>query len=155
VSGPDLLKKIASSGAKGTIVNAWASWCGPCRREFPMLIALQDNLNPKGIDIVFVSVDEADGEAIALEFAQERGLSPPILVAERPLGPFKQALHPKWPGMLPATFLFDGEGNLRYFWGGPVYEKELLPILEGFLAGDPIDGQANFGLSRGKDFRNE
>lgn len=120
-----------------------------------MLVALQDNLSSKGIDIVFVSVDEADGEPIALEFAKEHGVSPPIFVAERPLGPFKLALNPQWPGMLPATFLFDGDGKLRYFWGGPVYEKELLPIVEGFLAGEPIDGEANFGLSPGKDFRHE
>lgn len=155
ISGPNLLKKIAASGAKGTIVNAWASWCGPCRREFPMLVALQDNLSSKGIQIIFVSVDEADGEPVALEFAKERGVSAPILVAERPLGPFKEALNPKWPGMLPATFLFDSTGKLRYFWGGPVYENELLPIIEGFLSGESIDGEANFGLSPGKDFRHE
>lgn len=120
-----------------------------------MFVSLEDNLSSKGIEILFVSVDEADGEPVALEFAKERGVSPPILVAERPLGPFKQALHPKWPGMLPATFLFDSAGKLRYFWGGPVYENELLPIVEGFLAGEAIDGEANFGLSPGKDFRHE
>ncbi len=120
-----------------------------------MLVALQDNLHGRGIDVVFVSVDEEEGERDALNFASERGVEPPILVAQRPLGPFKQALNPKWPGMLPATFLFDGKGKLRYFWGGPVYENELLPIVEGFLAGKDIDGQANFGLSPGKDFRHQ
>jgi peroxiredoxin len=120
-----------------------------------MLMALRDNLAPQGIDIVFVSVDEPDSEQTVLDFATERGLGPPILVAERPLGEFKAALNPSWPGMLPATFLFDATGKLRYFWGGPVYEQELLPIVEGFLAGKPIDGQSRFGLSPGKDYRHD
>jgi peroxiredoxin len=120
-----------------------------------MLVALRDNLRAQGMEVVFVSVDEPDAHGAAVEFATTNGLAPPILVAERPLGPFKQALNPKWPGMLPATFLFDETGKLRYFWGGPVYEQELLPIVEGFLAGKSIDGSANFGLVPGKDFRHE
>lgn len=120
-----------------------------------MLVAMRDNLAPQGIDVVFVSVDEPNSEQAAYDFATERGLSAPIWIAQRPLGEFKAALNPSWPGMLPATFLFDATGKLRYFWGGPVYEQELLPVIEGFLAGKPIDGQSRFGLSPGKDFRQE
>lgn len=155
VSGAELVKMTADSGKKGTVVNAWASWCGPCRREFPMLVSLRDNLRAQGMDVTFVSVDEPDSHGAAIEFATTNGLEPPILVAERPLGQFKREVNPKWPGMLPATFLFDDTGKLRYFWGGPVYEQELLPIVERFLAGEHIDGAANFGLTPGKDFRHQ
>jgi peroxiredoxin len=120
-----------------------------------MLMSLRENLASQGVEVVFVSVDEADGEEAAVAFATENGLKLPILVAERPLGPFKTALNPKWPGMLPASFLFDGTGKLRYFWGGEVYEQELLPLVERFLAGENIDGEANFGLIPGRDFRQE
>jgi thiol-disulfide isomerase/thioredoxin len=67
LGGTALVKKVADSGKKGTIVNAWASWCGPCRREFPMLVALRDNLRAQGMEVVFVSVDEpeAHGAAVA------------------------------------------------------------------------------------------
>jgi hypothetical protein len=51
--------------------------------------------------------------------------------------------------MLPATFLYDAAGKLRYFWGGPAYEHEILPVIEGFLAGKTIDGEATFGLAPG------
>ena len=52
--------------------------------------------------------------------------------------------------MLPATFLYDARGKLRYYWGGPAYEHEILPIIEGLLRGDAIDGEASFGLAPGR-----
>lgn len=132
------------------IVNAWASWCGPCRREMPMLLALQTNLAPKGIGVYFVSVDEPSSRPAAVAFLQEHGGTLPSYVAERPLGPFKAALNPNWPGMLPANFLFDASGKLRYFWGGEVFEDELVKVVDEFLAGTLVDGEARFGLIPGK-----
>jgi thiol-disulfide isomerase/thioredoxin len=149
----ELLTHMRTTGNRATLINAWASWCGPCRREMPMLIGLTTNLAAQGVQVLFVSVDEQDSEQAALAFLRDQGGEPPVYVAERPLSGFKQALNPRWKGMLPATFLFDAEGNLRYFWGGPVYENELLPIVDGFLAGKKIDGEATFGLAPGQDSR--
>lgn len=153
VSAEDILAQIRASGARATLVNVWASWCGPCRSEFPMLVGLTDNLKQNQVDVLFVSVDEDESLAAAEEFARTNGKEPPLLVAQRPLGLFKSGLNPRWKGALPATFLFDGAGKLRYFWGGPVYDHELLPIVDGLLRGEKIDGEANFGLSPGKDMR--
>ncbi len=153
VRGEELAEHLRTTKARGTIVNIWASWCGPCRRELPMLIGLASSLSAQGIQLVFVSVDEPESEQAALAFFREQGGKAPIYVAEQPLGPFKQALSPRWRGMLPATFLFDAGGALRYLWGGPVYDTELLPIVDGFLAGKNIDGESNFGLAPGQDSR--
>lgn len=153
VSAEGLLERALASSASAIIVNAWASWCGPCRREFPMLVSLAEHLKPHGVAIVFVSVDEPESYDAAAAFAREHGQTGPILVAERPLGKFKQRLNPNWPGMLPATFLFDERGALRFFWGGPVYEEELLPVVEGLLKGEEIDGEQRFGLRPGRDER--
>lgn len=150
VSGAGLLAQVKASGYRAVIVNAWASWCGPCRREMPMLLALQTNLAPKGIGVFFVSVDEPSSRPAALAFLQEHGAPLPSYVAERPLGPFKVALNPKWPGMLPASFLIDASGKLRYFWGGEAFEHELLEVVDQFLAGTLVDGEARFGLAPGK-----
>jgi hypothetical protein len=51
--------------------------------------------------------------------------------------------------MLPATFLFDGEGKRRFFWGGPVLDTDVVPLLRRYLAGEHIDGEANFALAPG------
>ncbi|HEY8942985.1 MAG TPA: TlpA disulfide reductase family protein [Polyangiaceae bacterium] len=127
----------------------WATWCGPCRRELPMLRNLADNVTARGLSVVLVSVDEPEAEPEVVRMLTSEGFSPPFYVAERPLGPFKESLHPRWPGMIPVTFLFDTSARRRYFWGGPVFEHELLPIVEGFLEGKPIDGEARFDLAPG------
>jgi hypothetical protein len=49
--------------------------------------------------------------------------------------------------MLPASFLFDDAGKLRYFWGGEAFESEIMPIVEGLLAGHPIDGESRFDVA--------
>lgn len=114
-----------------------------------MLRSLSDNLKGQGVGVLLISVDEPEADAEVARMLKQEGFSPPFYVAARPLGPFKLALHPSWPGVIPATFLFDAAARRRYFWGGPVYDHELLPIVEGFVAGKPIDGEARYDLAPG------
>jgi thiol-disulfide isomerase/thioredoxin len=150
VTGPELLSAIRASGARGVVVNAWASWCTPCREELPVQKSLALNLEARGLVFVLLSLDEPDSQPNALVLLQAMGLEQPSYVAEPPVSALKEALNPAWRGMIPATFLYDGAGRLRYFWGGPVYEHELLPKLEEFLAGTLQDGQAQFEISKGR-----
>jgi thiol-disulfide isomerase/thioredoxin len=150
VSAELLLANIRAAQAKATVVNAWASWCGPCREELPMLDALSKNLRRQGVEVMLVSVDEPEDHGKAEAFLRSFEIKLPAFIATRPLGPFKEGLNPRWPGMLPATFLFDSVGKLRYFWGGPVREEEILGVVEGLLAGKAIDGESDFTLAPGK-----
>jgi thiol-disulfide isomerase/thioredoxin len=150
VTAPVLLDAIRRSPYKAVLINAWASWCGPCKRELPMFQALSQRLSSQGVAVWLVSVDDAEDKPEALKVLQASGIREATLYASGSLDAFKRALNPGWPGMIPATFLFDSTGKLRYFWGGPVYEKELLPVVEGLLAGRTIDGQADFTLAPGK-----
>ncbi|HEX6275729.1 MAG TPA: TlpA disulfide reductase family protein [Polyangiaceae bacterium] len=138
VTAEALIAKLKASGRKGTLVNAWASFCGPCKREIPMLEALAKKLRPRGLDVVLVSVDEPDDRAKADAFLRELGTGLTSYLAARPLGAFKRGMNPRWPGMLPASFLFDAEGVLRYYWGGEAFEPEVVPVLDAFLAGQPL-----------------
>jgi thiol-disulfide isomerase/thioredoxin len=143
-----LIAKLRASGRKATLVNAWASFCGPCKREIPMLEKLDATYRPKGIGVVLVTLDEPADVPKAQAFLTERGIHLTSYLAERPLGAFKKGMNPRWPGMLPASFLIDAEGALRYYWGGEAFEGEILPVLDAFLAGKPLDGESTPALDR-------
>jgi len=149
VDGAALLEKIRQSGHKGVVVNVWASWCDPCREELPMLARVAPKFAAQGVPIWLVSVDEPEGYSAAKGVLDSLHIELPAFAAAPPLQAFKLAMNPKWPGMIPVSFLFDGTGKLRYFWAGEVYEKELVPVVEGFIAGKHIDGVSDFGLAPG------
>jgi thiol-disulfide isomerase/thioredoxin len=145
-----LLDAIKASGKKATLVSAWASWCGPCRRELPMLQALSVNLKPQGVDVVLVSVDDPKDEPKAVSFLKDNGVTLRSYLVDGSIADFKQGMAPSWPGMLPASFLFDRGARLVHFWGGEAFENEITPVVEGFLAGKPIAAETRFGLAPGK-----
>ena len=136
-----LLRMAAEPKSPGLLVNVWASWCGSCKQEVPMLTALRDKLAQRGLRMLFVSADEAQDFPKARELAQGWSLGSPVLaVTPGGLGNFKRTLSPDWHGGIPATFLLDGQGKLRHMWEGPILEEEIAPVVEAFLAGDAVDG---------------
>jgi thiol-disulfide isomerase/thioredoxin len=136
---------------RGTLLNVWASWCGSCKREIPMLLAMQPAFAEQGIDFVFLSADEPASFAAAREKMSEWAVPPPTLAIKAgTLGAVQRMLHPTWEGALPATFLFDASGKRRYFWEGPMEEHELTPILQAFVGGTLQDGEQRPALSAGK-----
>jgi thiol-disulfide isomerase/thioredoxin len=153
VYGSELVAKVkhaaTTEGTKGVLINAWASWCGPCKTEMPMLRKIAAEYAKRGIQVWFVSVDKPDQAEEVRAVLRERGVPAPHYVVKGRLGYFKEALSPIWKGSLPSTFLFDTEGRVRYYWGAHVYENELVPLLEDFLANKRIDGMANFKVRRG------
>lgn len=137
-----LLARAREPGRRGLVVNTWASWCGSCREEIPILLALRKAFGPEGIELVFVSADEPQDFGKAADLMRSLGGPMPTLaIAKGTRGEFKQAMSPKWRGGIPATFLFDATGRLRHLWEGPILEHEISPVLQGFLAGDAIDGE--------------
>lgn len=140
IDAPALFEQMRSRAKRGTVVNIWASWCDSCREEIPLLLELQKTMASEGIDFVFVSADERKDYAKAVELMRTWSGPLPVLAVADPMTPFKRAMHPSWKGAIPATFLFDDQQKLKHFWEGPVLEHEITPILQGFLAGEPIDG---------------
>jgi thiol-disulfide isomerase/thioredoxin len=98
---------ISSSDWRGkvTIVNFWATWCGPCRAEIPDLVALQTKY-AKYLQIVGVSQDEAPPE-IVKRFAAEHQMNYPVVMST-------PELERAFPGInaLPTSYLLDREGRI-------------------------------------------
>ncbi len=115
-----------------------------------MLQALSINLKPERVQIVLVSVDEPKDEPKAISYLRDNGITLTSYVVQGSIADFKVGLNPGWPGMLPASFLFDASGKLVHFWGGEAFENELTPVIEAFLAGKPIAAETRYGLAPGK-----
>lgn len=121
------------SGQRDRVVllNVWATWCEPCREEIPVLQALQDEYSPRGFEVVGVSIDFA-GERPALRpFADAFGVT--YTLWHDTEGAVLR--HFKVVGV-PATFLIDRDGVLRWKDLGPVEENDpdLAAAIEAALA---------------------
>ena len=64
---------------KVTLVNFWATWCGPCRQEIPDLIRLQERY-PDHLQVIGISTDEGD-PSLVRAFADEMGMNYPVVMA--------------------------------------------------------------------------
>ena len=62
------------------LINFWATWCAPCRREIPLLKSLRHQRAADGVEIVGIAVDFRDA---VQHFAREMGIDYPVLVGEQ------------------------------------------------------------------------
>ena len=131
--GTQVLAAVRAAGTRAVLVNVWATWCAPCREEFPDLVRLGRTYHDRGLAMVFVSADWNEQLPEAKKFLAEHGVDVPSYVKTGDDMKFINALNPRWSGALPATFIYDGEGKLHYFRQGKatyaLLEGELLKIL--------------------------
>jgi len=75
-------KAITLEGYKGKalIVNFWARWCGPCRKELPDLAALYEKYRDKGLIVLGVALEDADYRTSVSEFAAAYGVGYPVVL---------------------------------------------------------------------------
>ena len=118
VTADSLPAVLAASGGKATLVNVWASWCEPCREEFPELVRLARTYEDEGLRVVFVSADFTEALPDARKFLAAQGVDWPTWYKTGSDQAFIDALSPKWTGALPGTFIYDAQGKLRDSWEG-------------------------------------
>lgn len=136
---PAILAAVRAPGAKAVLVNVWATWCDPCREELPALAQFYRQHRAQGLRLVLVSADdEQSGAEIArvLAAAGMPGDTPSFIKRGDDIK-FIDGLDKRWSGALPASFLFDGGGRERRWWGAPVTARELADGVAGLLPPSP------------------
>ena len=127
---------LASMKGRPLVVNMWATWCEPCREEFPDLVRLHADFNGRGIKLVVISMDMAsDLRQKVVPFLRSQGAGfPAFIKSAGDDDGFINAVDPKWSGALPATFVYDPSGRLVRGITGPTNYEELSKILEPLAA---------------------
>jgi len=110
-SKTDVQRRIEQLKGHPIVVNKWASWCGPCRYEFP---ALQRNSVRFGRQVAFLGLDSGDEDAAAKRFLQKFPLTYPSYIDRKTR--IAQAL--EIGKNYPTTMYYDAAGKLQYIHQG-------------------------------------
>lgn len=110
------------------VINFWATWCGPCRQEMPLLDELYGKYRLAGLVLLSINLD--DHLDRATQMARTLQVSYPVLIDER-----KDVSRAYQVGTLPLTVLIDREGVVRYVSQGykPGYEERYADQLRELL----------------------
>ena len=110
------------------MINFWATWCGPCRQEMPLLDELYVRYKRVGFSLLGVNID--DDSRRAMQMIEELGVSFPVLFDAR-----KEVSRLYEVEAMPVTVLVDRAGNVRYVHHGykPGYEDKYLDQIRSLL----------------------
>lgn len=116
---------------KGNVVllNLWATWCGPCRKEMPELVAMENEFKNKNFKVVGFNVDDETPEQIK-PFAEDMKLNYQLAWADENL--YRELLKVSKFNGIPQSFLVDRQGHLRgvFLGGSPKVVREMRENVE-------------------------
>ncbi len=117
------------------MVNFWATWCEPCRDEYPIVVELARQYAPQGLAVVGISLDEdADIVLVRHFLARNRPGFPNYRKRPGNEEAFINGVDPKWSGAIPATFFHSRDGRqVAHLFGEHTreeFERAIRALLE-------------------------
>jgi peroxiredoxin len=101
--------RLSEHSGEVVLINFWATWCGPCRQEMPLLDEIYGKYRRAGLVLFSVNLDEESNLDAAREMAKTLRVSYPVLFDAR-----KEVSRAYQAGTMPLTVLIDREGVVRY-----------------------------------------
>ena len=129
----DALKGLISQQrGRPLLVNFWATFCDPCRDEFPDLVKIDKDYRPNSLEFVTVSLDDVDQikTDVPKFLSSMKATMPAYLLDVSDPEPAINFIDRRWQGDLPATYLYNEKGELVYKHIGRVNTAELREAIE-------------------------
>ncbi|MCS6873092.1 MAG: TlpA family protein disulfide reductase [Pyrinomonadaceae bacterium] len=121
--------RLADYRGNVVLVNLWATWCGPCRKEIPVLVELQERYKDDGLVVVGLDVDESESKELIEDFARQMKINYTLGWIDAKSQ--KEFLKLSRFEGVPQSFLIGREGELMaIFTGG---SAETISKLEDFV----------------------
>ncbi len=114
---------------KVVVVNFWATWCGPCKKEIPAFNRVYTKYKDKGVVMLGMLQDNQVDDVGLLNFMSDFELTYPVVRAN---GDILAAF--EFPNALPTTFIYDRRGKVHLVHRGPLEEADLSATLDKLLA---------------------
>lgn len=132
VNAEEMQALLKRDGKRPLLVNYWATWCDPCRDEFPDLVKIDRDYRAKGLDFIAITLDDlVDIKTAVPKFLLAMNAKMPVyLLNVADPEPAINMVDSNWSGALPATFLYDNTGKVVYKHFGRVNPGELRAAIE-------------------------
>ena len=127
INAEEMQSLLKRDGTRPLLVNYWATWCDPCREEFPDLVKIDADYRPKGLDFIAISLDDmAELKTEVPKFLRQMKATMPVYLLNVPdPEPAINSVDREWGGALPATFLYNNQGEIVFKRFGRVKTDEL------------------------------
>ena len=136
-SAEALVQDLDALDAEIIVLNFWATWCGPCRLEFPEFIRFDQEMEGQDVHVRFVSLDQPVDLPLVQAFLKEHELEDPSYLYTGQ-GDVTSQLNPFVGGSIPITMVLDGDGIVQDTHVGRMSYSDLVATVETIReGGDP------------------
>jgi thiol-disulfide isomerase/thioredoxin len=127
-------QKLSAYHGKIVVLNFWATWCIPCRKEMPDLTAIQNDYAALGIQVIGASADTLNERSKVLQFIKETRINFPVWVGATTEDMRRFGLGPALPG----TAVVGRDGKILSVTPTVVTQAELRKLIDRLLAADAL-----------------
>jgi cytochrome c biogenesis protein CcmG, thiol:disulfide interchange protein DsbE len=126
---------LAKYHGKPLVVNFWATWCEPCRDEYPLIVELASEFKAQGVSVIGINMDDDSDMNLVRRFIARTQPHFPNY-RQKPgidLDAFYRGVNPEWKGTMPQTVFYTRDGHIGGFFLGtrprPVFEQAFRDLL--------------------------